>query len=107
MRPSYLPISAILRRDMHSIARKVLVSGHVQGVGFRHHTKLHARNLHLVGWVRNRPDGTVETWIEGPEPSVAEMIAWLQRGPTSSRVDHLSIEPVEPHGDTQFRVRFD
>jgi acylphosphatase len=97
---------------MESVARRVVVSGVVQGVGFRHHTKLRARELGLSGWVRNRPDGNVEAWIEGPEETVGAMIEWLRRGPGSARVEDVAVETVEPRsveqrGDQRFSVRFD
>ncbi len=92
---------------MESVARRVVVSGVVQGVGFRHHTKVRARELGLVGWVRNLPDGAVEAWIEGPEELVEQLIEWLRRGPSSSRVEDVSIETVEPRNDARFSVRFD
>lgn len=92
---------------MTTIARHALVSGAVQGVGFRHYTKVRARELGLSGWVRNLPDGRVETWLEGPEDAVQAMLEWLQRGPTSARVSEVAIEPKDPASHAQFRVVFD
>ena len=92
---------------MADVARRVLVSGQVQGVGFRHHTKVRARELGLAGWVRNLPDGDVEAWLEGPEDAVESMIAWLRRGPPAARVDDVAVDTAEPAGHAQFGVRFD
>ncbi len=92
---------------MTTVARRALVSGSVQGVGFRHYTKVRARELGLGGWVRNLPDGRVEAWLEGPEDVVQAMIDWLRRGPTSARVTDVAIEPNTPAGHAQFRVVFD
>jgi acylphosphatase len=92
---------------MSLIARRALVSGQVQGVGFRHHTKVHARELGLTGWVRNLPDGTVEALIEGPESAVDSMITWLQRGPPASRVSKVAVESAQLSHPERFVVRFD
>jgi acylphosphatase len=92
---------------MESVARRVVVSGVVQGVGFRHHTKVRARELGLAGWVRNAPDGSVEAWIEGSDAAVSEMIGWLRRGPSSARVENVSVDEVEARGEARFSVRFD
>ncbi|HAB05117.1 MAG TPA: acylphosphatase, partial [Alcanivorax sp.] len=47
------------------IARQAVVSGRVQGVYYRASTQQQARRLAVAGWVRNRPDGSVEAWLEG------------------------------------------
>ncbi len=83
----------------------VRVRGHVQGVGFRWKTREAAVARGLAGWVCNHPDGSVETWIEGPRSSVLELLEWLRVGPRGARVD--SLEPVEvvAQGLTGFLVR--
>jgi acylphosphatase len=75
-----------------------LVSGIVQGVGFRAFTKSVARRLGLKGFVRNLPDGRVEVYAEGPEESVETLIDELRKGPPLSRVDKVEYEYVEPRG---------
>ena len=90
---------------METCARRVLVSGTVQGVGFRHFTRLRARELGLVGWVQNLPDGRVEAWIEGPEPRVEEMLDWLRHGPPGARVQELEQREVPPARLERFDVR--
>lgn len=90
---------------MASVARHALVSGRVQGVAFRHYTKVRARELGLTGWVRNLADGRVEVWIEGPDEAVRSMTAWLERGPPAAHVDEVRITPVESEGHAQFRVQ--
>lgn len=92
---------------MDIVARHVLVTGRVQGVAFRHHTKLRAREAGLVGWVRNLPDGRVEVWLEGARDAVAAVEAWLSRGPALARVDRLDARDVAVHGHARFSVRFD
>ena len=90
---------------MEACARRVFVSGEVQGVGFRHYTKLRARELGLFGWVQNLPDGRVEVWIEGPEPIVEEMLDWLRLGPPSARVSAFETREVQPANLERFEVR--
>ena len=63
------------------IARRLTISGRVQGVGFRYALADEARARKLGGWVRNRRDGTVEAVIAGPEIDVEALIAWARRGP--------------------------
>jgi acylphosphatase len=94
------------------IARQWLVSGQVQGVGFRHHTKLAARRLDLVGWVRNLPDGRVACQAQGPLERVEELEAYLRRGPELAEVTLLEgrdvpVEPEPPVGAKRFVVLLD
>jgi len=62
-------------------ALHVIVSGYVQGVGFRYATRTEALRLGLRGWVRNRADGTVEAWFEGPRSALEAALAWCRTGP--------------------------
>ena len=57
-----------------------VISGEVQGVGFRFHARIKARNLGLKGWVRNLDNGNVEAVFEGEEDKVNEMIEWCKEG---------------------------
>ena len=81
-----------------------LVSGRVQGVGFRHYARREARRLGLVGWVRNLDDGRVEVWIEGSRRSADAMLHWLREGPPTARVERLEVAEREPEGHAEFRV---
>ena len=63
------------------------VSGRVQGVFFRQSTADTATRLALDGWVRNLPDGRVEGMAAGSPDALAELRAWLDRGPPAARVD--------------------
>ncbi len=65
------------------------VRGRVQGVYFRASTQREARRLGLSGWVRNRPDGSVEILAEGEELSIRELHGWAQKGPSAARVDRV------------------
>lgn len=78
------------------IARRIVVHGRVQGVGFRYATAEAARDFGVAGWVRNRRDGTVEAWLQGPEDAVGRALAWMRRGPRSARVDRVEVDDVEP-----------
>jgi acylphosphatase len=82
-----------------STALHVLISGRVQGVGFRYACYAQARRLGLVGWVRNTPEGDVEVWLESSAGERIEaMLDWLRRGPPYARVDHIRCDPVRPTG---------
>lgn len=70
------------------------VEGRVQGVFFRDSTRKEAQLLGLNGWVRNMPDGTVETLIQGQEPKVQQMIKWLHEGSPHSIVTNVSCKEV-------------
>ncbi|HOX25747.1 MAG TPA: acylphosphatase [Candidatus Krumholzibacteria bacterium] len=63
------------------------VTGRVQGVAFRWYTVQQARRLGLVGWVRNRPDGSVRIVAEGPRAQLETLLAWAGRGPERARVE--------------------
>lgn len=79
-----------------SVRKRVVVSGRVQGVWFRQSTQNEAKALGLSGWVRNRPDGTVEAAFEGPATLVNEAVEWARHGPDRAHVDHIEVfeEPV-------------
>ncbi|MDJ0338038.1 acylphosphatase [Cryobacterium sp. PH31-O1] len=86
------------------IRKRVLASGEVQGVGFRYHARARALQLGLVGYVRNRPDGSVELEIEGPEASVSRMLLWLQTGPRYAVVTTLEVGDVAATGESEFQI---
>jgi acylphosphatase len=70
---------------------RVLVSGRVQGVGFRYATVDEARRLRVQGWVRNLADGRVEAEVEGERSSVEALVRFLRRGPPGAVVDDVEI----------------
>lgn len=84
---------------------RVLVSGRVQGVFFRAHTRTRARDLGLSGWVRNLPDGRVELIAEGDEAKVATLLAWVKRGPPAAQVEDVQAEWSAPRGEKDFHIR--
>lgn len=67
----------------------IVVRGRVQGTFFRASAQREARRLGVCGWVRNRPDGSVEILAEGEEVSVRELFGWAQKGPSAARVDKV------------------
>jgi acylphosphatase len=86
------------------VRRAAVVSGRVQGVGFRWATRETAHRLSVVGFARNRPDGSVDVEAEGDEPAVAELLDWLRVGPPSARVDDVRVRDVPPSGADSFDV---
>lgn len=76
------------------IARRLAISGHVQGVGFRYALADEARARNLSGWVRNRRDGSVEALVAGADADVEAVIAWAHRGPPAARVTAVAVEPA-------------
>ena len=86
-------------------ARHAVVRGVVQGVGFRFFAERTARALGIRGWVRNRPDGTVETVAQGDETSVGEYLARLRRGPSGARVDEVVVQEASAEEYASFEVR--
>jgi acylphosphatase len=86
-------------------ARRVRITGRVQGVFFRAWTQQQARELGVHGWVRNAGDGSVEAHAEGDEAAVKSPIQRLWRGPPSAEVDNVEVEDAEPEGLNGFEVR--
>jgi acylphosphatase len=77
--------------------RHFVITGRVQGVGFRFYMQRKARELGVTGWVRNRRDGSVEAVIQGEPDMVESMTAWTRRGPPSAVVNEVKI--AEGTGD--------
>ena len=71
----------------NKIRAHAIITGRVQGVFFRVETKYAAEGFGVVGWVRNKMDGSVEAVFEGEEADVKAMLAWCQTGPSRARVD--------------------
>ncbi|MBI1321388.1 MAG: acylphosphatase [Candidatus Hydrogenedens sp.] len=85
----------------------VIVRGRVQGVGFRIATMRKAQSLGLTGWVKNLPDGAVETECEGGAAAIAAMAEWLRHGPASASVtDCQSLSPHDGPPYASFEVRY-
>ena len=80
------------------VARKFLIRGDVQGVGYRFFAQRAAARHQVVGYVRNCPDGTVEALVEGPASSVEAFKQDLATGPQWSVVDQLEEINLDPTG---------
>ena len=87
------------------IRRRAVVSGDVQGVGYRVWTRGEAQRHGLAGHVRNLPDGSVEVEVEGSEVAVIELIARLSVGPFGSRVENVEVSPLTPAATLGFSIR--
>jgi acylphosphatase len=86
---------------------RALVSGQVQGVGFRAFTKSQADVLGVTGWVKNLKDGRVEAVIEGPADKVEALLKAIRTGPRGSRVDGVEVEEQAHTGEfKEFRVTY-
>ena len=86
-------------------ARRYIVRGRVQGVGFRWFVDFEARQLGLAGWVRNRDDGTVEVLAMGTRDQLSGLRSRLQQGPRAARVDNIEESDAQPvAGLNTFRI---
>jgi DNA ligase D-like protein (predicted 3'-phosphoesterase) len=81
------------------------IVGAVQGVGFREATRRRARELGVLGWVRNTDDATVAVHAEGPVDAVQGLIGFLRTGPPGASVDEIAVHEVAVEGHEQFAVR--
>ncbi len=70
---------------------QIHISGDVQGVFFRHHTRREAKKFGVKGWVRNLDDGRVEAILEGEEDAVKKLIEWCKSGPPLARVKEVEV----------------
>jgi acylphosphatase len=87
------------------IRRHAVVSGTVQGVGFRYWTARKADGLALVGYARNLFDGTVEVEAEGTPDAVDSLLQCLRNGPPSATVTDVAVREVPTHGeDGRFEI---
>lgn len=85
-----------------AVRRRVVVSGRVQGVGFRAAVSRHARTRGVAGWVRNLPTGQVEAVFEGDEAAVDGMVRFCGNGPSGAAVDGIDVVEEPPVGETGF-----
>ena len=88
-----------------TVAVRAVVRGEVQGVGFRDATVNRARELGVLGWVRNGDDGALLVHAEGPERAVDELVAFLHDGPSPAHVAEVAIDRVASEGHEQFAIR--
>jgi bifunctional non-homologous end joining protein LigD len=88
-----------------SKALRATVRGRVQGVFFRQTTVERARELGVMGWVRNEEDGSVVVHAEGAAAAVDELLAFLHEGPSGAAVEAVETEAKKVEGHEQFAVR--
>jgi DNA ligase D-like protein (predicted 3'-phosphoesterase) len=104
MTPSGRPRLPI--EDAHSRrAIRAVATGVVQGVGFRDATQRRARELGLLGWVRNADDASVAVHAEGFSEAIDALVSFLHKGPRGAVVEHVSIEQAKVEGHEQFAIR--
>ncbi|MBZ0302886.1 MAG: acylphosphatase [Anaerolineae bacterium] len=84
-----------------------VVQGRVQGVSFRHYTVMQAQDLGLAGWVRNRPDGSVETTAEGEKEQLDIFLDWLHIGSPAAQVTQVTVHWYPATGTfSSFETRY-
>ena len=77
------------------VTRRLAIHGLVQGVWYRESMRREAERLGVTGWVRNRPDGSVEALVQGSADAVDAITAWSRRGPEHARVERVDAVPAE------------
>lgn len=87
------------------VRRRLILSGHVQGVFFRSSVKEAADNEGVAGWATNRPDGSVEVVLEGPRAAVESVVGYCRTGPVNARVESAEVGEEEPEGLSRFETR--
>ncbi len=87
------------------IAKRIRITGHVQGVFFRAWTREQADRSGVAGWVRNCADGSVEAHVEGEEAAVERIISLLHDGPPGALVEQVNVADDKPENDEGFAVR--
>jgi acylphosphatase len=86
-------------------ARRFIVRGRVQGVGFRWFVEREAHLLGIAGWVRNNHDGSVEVLAQGTRDQLSGLHARLREGPRAARVDGVEVSDAQPQaGLSSFRI---
>jgi acylphosphatase len=81
------------------IARRLVVSGLVQGVDFRSWVRDRAASRGVAGWAANQADGSVEVWLQGDADAVAAVERAVGEGPAHARVDDVQAADAQPRGD--------
>ena len=90
---------------MAAVGRNLRLFGRVQGVFFRQWTIDQARALGVAGWIRNRPDGSLEAHLVGEQDAVAQLAERMREGPAQARVDDVMEDDAEPEEIEGFSVR--
>ena len=86
---------------------RAIVSGRVQGVSYRASAAVEARRLGIVGWVKNRPDGSVELEAEGEADMIAALLQWCHEGPPAARVARVHVEDLPvTNANREFQIAY-
>ena len=88
-----------------ALQARLAITGRVQGVGYRDWAMATAQRLGLSGWVRNRPDGSVEIEAEGSPLELTELRIWCEKGPAEAVVNSVASTQVAATGADWFEVR--
>ena len=100
-----LNFSIVSSTENSTLARRFLVRGRVQGVGFRWFVEREAHMLGIAGWVRNNHDGSVEVLAQGTRDQLAGLHSRLREGPRAARVDAVEVSDAKPvSGLNSFRI---
>ena len=87
------------------MAKRLMIEGRVQGVGYRASFASQAIKLGLKGWVRNCRDGSVEACVDGDAAMLDAIVTWARRGPPSAQVSNVAVEEVaEPIEMESFKI---
>ena len=101
---SAIVMASVEKTSVH--ARRFVVRGRVQGVGFRWFVEREAFLLQIAGWVRNNPDGTVEVLAQGTREQLAGLHSRLREGPRAARIDEVEMSEAQPvAGLTSFQIQ--
>jgi acylphosphatase len=88
------------------VARRYIISGRVQGVGFRYFTEATALREGIAGWVRNLPDRSVEVVAEGDADAMERFERTVRNGPPGARVERVDVDTTYPvAGETEFSIK--
>ncbi len=91
---------------MAQVRRRIVVTGHVQGVFFRDGAQQQAQRGGLTGWVRNRDDGAVEVTVQGDADAVDAFLRWARKGPEAAGVSSVDVADEQVvDGESGFEVR--
>jgi DNA ligase D-like protein (predicted 3'-phosphoesterase) len=94
-----------LEPPANSRSIRVVLTGAVQGVGFRDTTLRRADELGVMGWVRNEDDGTMAVHAEGPAAAIEALVVFLREGPPGAAVSGVEVRDVGVEGHEQFAIR--
>jgi len=83
----------------------IKIFGEVQGVFFRHSARLKAREIGIIGFVKNEPDGAVYMEAEGDEKALGQFLEWCKHGPESAKVEKVESSPGDIKGFSDFIIK--